>query len=281
MRLIRSIASMRQYCLMARARGKTIGLVPTMGALHKGHLSLISRSREENGVSLVSIFVNPAQFVRGEDLKRYPRDLKGDLGLARRAGVDAVFCPRVKEIYPRGYRTYVEVEKISGVLCGKSRPGHFRGVTTIVAKLFNIVMPDVAYFGQKDAQQAVIIRRMARDLNIPVKIEVMPIVREPDGLAMSSRNIYLNSRQRREAAILCKSLKLAKEMAASGEREAKVIISAMRRLISGIGGARIDYIDIVHPDDLNEMRVIKGRALAVLAVRIGRTRLIDNMAIKA
>jgi len=280
MKLIRSINRMSEHCKGLKRRGIRIGFVPTMGALHEGHLSLMRRSKKENDVSVISIFVNPTQFGRSEDFKEYPRDLKRDLRLAKEAGVDIVFHPDARAVYPAGYKTYVEVEGLSDVLCGKFRPGHFRGVATIVTKLFNIVMPDVAYFGQKDAQQAIIIQRLVKDLNLPIKIKVLPIIRESDGLAMSSRNAYLNSRQRARATVLWRALKAAKEMILSGEDRVKVITRRMRQLIYRERDVRIDYISVVDPYDLSEVRGnIRGRVLIALAVWIGKTRLIDNIVV--
>ena len=226
---------------------------------------------------VVSIFVNPAQFGPGEDFKRYPRNFAADKEVCQKVKVDFLFAPRVKEIYPQGYCSYVRVKGLEDKLCGVFRPGHFQGVTTIVHKLFNIVQPDIAYFGQKDFQQAVIIKRMVRDLNIPVKIRVLPIVREKDGLAMSSRNKYLNRQQRKEAPILFQSLQLAKEALKKGERNSARIISRMKKMIERIPEAKIDYVSIVDPETLEDVRLVRGRVLVALAVRIGRARLIDNI----
>lgn len=263
-----------------KQKGKSIGFVPTMGALHEGHLSLIRRSAKENKITVVSIFVNPAQFGEREDLKRYPHPVKKDLSLCRKEGVDYVFLPRAKDIYPRGFSTYVNVQGLSEVLCGKSRPGHFRGVATIVTKLFNIVQPDRAYFGRKDAQQAVIIQRMVKDLDIPVKIRVMPTKREKDGLAMSSRNIYLSKGEREAALVLPKALNLAGLMIKNGARDSSRIISRMKELIRRKKNAKIDYIAIVDVNDLKPISKITGNYLIALAVRIGKTRLIDNIIVK-
>ena len=226
---------------------------------------------------VVSIFVNPAQFGPGEDFKRYPRNFAADKEVCQKVKVDFLFAPRVKEIYPQGYCSYVRVKGLEDKLCGVFRPGHFQGVTTIVHKLFNIVQPDIAYFGQKDFQQAVIIKRMVRDLNIPVKIRVLPIVREKDGLAMSSRNKYLNRQQRKEALILFQSLQLAKEALKRGERNSARIISRMKKMIERVPEAKIDYVSIVDPETLEDVRLVRGRVLVALAVRIGRARLIDNI----
>lgn len=278
MRLIKSLdkisLELRKY------KGKKIGFVPTMGALHEGHLSLIRQARKDNRVVVVSIFVNPKQFGPDEDLKKYPRPLERDLSLCRKEEVDIVFYPALKDIYPPGYATYINVEGLSVALCGKSRPGHFKGVTTIVTKLINIIRPDVLYLGQKDAQQAVIIKRMVDDLNIPVTVKVMPTVRNKDGLAISSRNIYLSSSERKDAVILSQSLKLAGLLIANGARDAKRIISRIRQVIQRKKSARIDYIEIVDMEDLMPVKRVRGGSLIALAAYIGKTRLIDNLIIR-
>lgn len=281
MRIIRTIKQMSEAAKKARARGKSIGLVPTMGALHEGHLSLMRRARKENDLVAVSIFVNPTQFGPREDFKKYPRRLKYDAALCKRTGVDIIFNPDAKEIYPDNYRTYVSVEGLSDLLCGKSRPGHFKGVTTIVTKLFNIIMPDVAYFGQKDAQQAVIIKRLARDLNMPVRIKVLPIIREKDGLAMSSRNAYLSRQQRQDAVILSKSLKHARDLIKGGVTNSGRIINEIRRLINAKNKAKLDYISVVDPESLQPVGKIKDDCLIALAAWFGSTRLIDNIILKS
>ena len=268
---------MRQFIATKRRKDKTIGFVPTMGYLHEGHLSLMRQAKKDRDISVISIFVNPAQFSPSEDFKKYPRNVRRDLALAKSAGVDVVFYPSSKAIYPKGYLTYVNVEKFTEVLCGKSRPGHFRGVITIVTKLFNIVQPDIAYFGQKDAQQAIVIKKMVQDLDMPVKIKIMPIVREPDGLAMSSRNAYLNLKERTDALVLYQSLIRAKRMIKKGERSSKKIVSAMRQMITAKKTADIDYISCVGLNNLEPLSRIQGRALIALAVFIGKTRLIDNI----
>ncbi|OQX54050.1 MAG: pantoate--beta-alanine ligase [Candidatus Omnitrophica bacterium 4484_213] len=277
MKVIHSINQMFDYSRKIKGAGKTIGFVPTMGALHQGHLSLIKRARGDCQIVVVSIFVNPAQFGPGEDFKRYPRNFVADKKICQKVKVDFLFAPRVKEIYPQGYCSYVRVKGLEDKLCGVFRPGYFQGVTTIVHKLFNVVQPDIAYFGQKDFQQAVIIKRMVRDLNIPVKIRVLPIVREKDGLAMSSRNKYLNRQQRKEAPILFQSLQLAKEALKKGERNSAKIISRMKKMIERVPEAKIDYVSIVDPETLEDVRLVKGRVLVALAVRIGKARLIDNI----
>ena len=250
-----------------------------MGYLHEGHLSLARQARRDTDIVVMSIFVNPAQFAPQEDLKKYPRDLKRDVKLARGVGVNVIFYPSIKAMYPDGYKTYVEVRELSNILCGKSRPGHFKGVATVVAKLFNITACDTAYFGQKDAQQALIIKKMAQDLNMPLKIKVMPIIRENDGLAMSSRNKYLSPQERQEAVILHKALLLAKSLIRQGYKGSRYLISRMKDVIREKKSARIDYIDIVDAQDLSPVKTIKGRVLIALAVWIGKTRLVDNIII--
>jgi len=259
---------------------KRVGFVPTMGALHAGHLSLIKQAAKENNTVVVSIFVNPAQFGPRDDLKKYPRPLKKDLALCRKAGVDFIFLPDNKIMYPQGYSTFVNVEGLSEVLCGWSRPGHFRGVTTVVAKLLNIVRPDLLYLGQKDAQQAVIISRMIKDLNFPVKVKVMPTIREKDGLALSSRNTYLSKKERNDAVVLSKALLLAQSLIDNGQRHADRIISRIKELISKKRSARIDYVSIVDLENLMPLKKIRPGCLIALAVRIGKTRLIDNIIIR-
>lgn len=271
---------MARISQQVKRSGKVIGFIPTMGALHRGHISLAKAARKDTDIVVMSIFVNPAQFGPKEDFKRYPRNFKNDRKLARRAGVDFIFCPNKSKMYPGGFRTYVQVDGLSELLCGESRPGHFRGVVTVVAKLFNIVRPDVAYFGQKDAQQAIIIKRMVEDLNMPIKIKLMPIIRERDGLAMSSRNIYLSKTERDDARVLFQALNLAKRLINQGEKDARGIINSMKRIIGKKKTARIDYLEIVDPDNLMPVRFLKREALVTLAVWIGRTRLIDNIIVK-
>lgn len=279
MKIIRNIKEMSEVAKKHRQRRKSIGLVPTMGALHEGHLSLVRRARRENVFVVVSIFVNPAQFGPKEDLKSYPKPFKNDLVSCRKEGVDIIFHPEAKQIYPEGYKTYVEVKNLSDLLCGKSRPGHFKGVATIVTKFFNIVQPDTAYFGQKDAQQAVIIKKMVKDLNIPVKIKVMPIVRQKDGLAMSSRNTYLSAQGKKDALVLSQSLNLAKDLIQKGESDSHKIIHSMSKLIQNKMVAKIEYIAIVDSKNLKPIERIKKHCLIALAVKIGKTRLIDNIII--
>jgi pantoate--beta-alanine ligase len=276
-RIIRSLKEMSNFSHRVHARAKTIGFVPTMGALHEGHLSLMRQAHKENDTVVVSIFVNPAQFGPREDFKKYPRNLNKDAKLCQKEGVDIIFYPASKDIYPISYKTYVAVEDLSNVLCGKFRPGHFRGVATIVTKLFNIVGPDIAYFGQKDAQQAIIIKKMVEDLNMPLRIKVMPTMRQIDGLAMSSRNAYLDQKEKDDAIVLSKSLNLARKLISEGKRNVSDIIRRMRELINQKKSAKIQYISIVDPQDLKPIEIIKGRVLIALAVYIGKTRLIDNV----
>ena len=278
MKIIHTIAEVRNEIKKARKDNKSVGFVPTMGYLHEGHASLMRRAKMENDLVIISIFVNPTQFGPGEDLGSYPRDLDRDSALSESAGVDFLFAPQVKEIYPNGYTTYVEVEgEITKQLCGKSRPGHFKGVTSIVAKLFNIVMPDTAYFGQKDAQQVAVIMQMVRDLNFDIEIIPCPIVREEDGLALSSRNTFLNSQERQEATILSRSLFEVKQRIEAGERDASKIRESITSNISTVKSANIDYIDIVNAKILQKVDKIDGDVLIALAVKIGKTRLIDNI----
>ena len=254
-----------------------VGFVPTMGYLHEGHMSLVKKARAENKSVVVSIYVNPTQFGPKEDLSKYPRDLDRDLAMLEKEGTDVVFFPSDKEMYPAGYDTWVTVENLTKPLEGDSRPTHFRGVTTIVTKLFNIVRPAKAYFGQKDAQQALVIKKMAADLNMNLKVVVCPTVREPDGLAMSSRNVYLNPEQRKAAPVLYQSLQLAKELFTGGERYSAVILEKMTVLIQKEPLANIDYISISDTETLAELKTISKSALISMAVRFGNTRLIDNV----
>ncbi|MFX4263531.1 pantoate--beta-alanine ligase [Pelotomaculum propionicicum] len=277
MRIFHTIAEIREFVRQARADGHSIGLVPTMGYLHEGHLELMSQAKKQCDTVIISIFVNPAQFGPGEDLASYPRDLDRDAGMAETVGVDAIFNPGVEEIYPSGYCTYVDVERITDRLCGASRPGHFRGVATVVTKLFNIVKPDYAFFGQKDAQQVLVIKRMATDLNMEVEVVTVPTVRERDGLAMSSRNIYLDPAQRQAALSLNRSLKRAAAEVRAGERDAAKIRQLVIDIIKAEPLAEIDYVEIYSHPDLEPVEAIKGPALLALAVKMGRARLIDNI----
>lgn len=274
MQIAKKIAEMK--ALRKRSQSP-VGFVPTMGYLHDGHLELVRRARAENPTVVVSIFVNPTQFGPAEDLDRYPRDIPRDLALLEKEGADIVFMPSSEEMYPPGFSSWVVVEKVTERLEGRSRPGHFRGVATVVNKLFNIVEPARAYFGQKDAQQVVVIKKMVSDLNMNVEIIVVPTVRESDGLAMSSRNIYLNPQERQAATVLFRALSLAESLWREGERDAEAIREAMVSLIKEEPLAEIDYVSIAHPETLEELVRIDGPALASLAVRIGKTRLIDNI----
>ena len=266
----------REWSRGERAAGRRVAFVPTMGALHEGHLSLVREGKRVAESVVVSIYVNPTQFGPNEDLARYPRDVEGDLAKLSSAGADAVFMPDDDAMYPAGAQTFVTVEKISKPLCGLSRPGHFRGVATVVAKLFMMVEPDVAIFGEKDFQQLALIRTMVRDLSVPVEIVGCPIVREKDGLAMSSRNAYLSKEERAAALSLSRSLGIARAMANAGERDAAKILAAVRKEIEGTGLARIDYAEIVDPETLDTLKEILRPSLLALAVFFGKTRLIDN-----
>jgi len=280
MKIIRSVRKMQQYATQVKSSGKTIGFVPTMGYLHKGHLSLVRQARKDTDVVVMSMFVNPIQFGPKEDFKKYPRDLKTDSAQAGAAGVDIIFYPSSRTMYPKDYQTYVEVAELSKYLCGKSRPGHFKGVATVVTKLFNIVKPDIAYFGQKDAQQSAVIKRMVLDLNMDLKIKVMPVVREPGGLAMSSRNAYLSPTQRKDALVLKNALQKAVSMIRSDEKKAGDIKLCMRRIINNVPSSKIEYISITDAASLRDIKEIKGNILIALAVKIGKTRLIDNVQVR-
>ena len=280
MQIVTHIAELKQKIREARARGNTIGVVPTMGYLHEGHLTLMRRARAEQGFVIATLFVNPLQFGPTEDYAVYPRDLSRDSALAESTGIDVLFAPSVDEMYPAGNGrtlTFVDVEKITTFLCGASRPGHFRGVATVVTKLFNITEADVAYFGQKDAQQVAVIRRMVADLNMNVKIVPVPIVRESDGLALSSRNQFLSPAQRQAGLVLFRSLTRARALLEDGERDSAVILSAMNELIRQEPMAELDYIAIVDTQTLEPLKQISGDALVALAARFGKTRLIDNL----
>lgn len=281
MNILRSVADMKAFSCERRAAGATIGLVPTMGYLHEGHLSLVRVCRANADVTVVSVFVNPTQFGPKEDLRSYPRDLGRDGEMLEREGVDVVFAPPEDEVYPSGTRTFVEVHGLQDRLCGKSRPGHFRGVCTVVLKLFNIVRPDVAFFGWKDAQQLIILQKMARDLNLDVRVEGLPLIRDVDGLALSSRNGYLSAEERRAALVLSKSLREAEVLAGAGEKSVKAVIAKVIETIGKEPLARIDYVEIVSIVDLAPLQRIEGEALIALAVFIGKTRLIDNIRISS
>jgi pantoate--beta-alanine ligase len=278
MQIIKTIKDMQALSRKLRTEGKTIGFVPTMGALHEGHLSLVRRSKDENDFTIVSIFVNPTQFGPNEDFQRYPRDNKGDLEKLQSLNVDTVFMPVNDEMYPEGVSISIDVGDIGKILCGVSRPGHFNGVATVVAKLFNIVMPDRAYFGQKDYQQSAVIKKLIGELNFDTDIVVCPVIREPDGLAMSSRNSYLSEEERNSALILYKALQYGKELILSkADSDEASIKKKMGTLIRSELHAEIDYIDIVDPQDLKTIKQITTPAVLCLAVKIGNTRLIDNI----
>lgn len=278
MEIISTISEMKSVVRQARIKGQSIGFVPTMGYLHQGHLELISRARRENDLVIVSIFVNPLQFGPTEDYEKYPRDPEADSQKAESAGCDIIFLPEASEMYPAGYSSFVEVEGIDQVLCGASRPGHFKGVATVVNKLFHIITPTHAYFGQKDAQQALLIQKMVSDLSMDVEVIVAPTVREGDGLAMSSRNSYLTHHERQAAAVLYRSLNAAKELIAAGERNPLKITGLIFDTLQKEPLARIDYVEVVDASTLkNFEQVLSNRVLIALAVRIGKTRLIDNL----
>jgi pantoate--beta-alanine ligase len=276
---ITSASEMTAISREARRAGKRLGLVPTMGALHQGHLSLVRAAHAQADVTVVSIFVNPKQFGPTEDFDQYPRNLERDAAMLETEKTDYLFCPSVEEMYPRGAASWVTVEEISERLDGRSRPGHFRGVTTVVAKLFNIVQPDVAYFGQKDAAQAAIIRKMVNDLNFDLEVVVCPIVREPDGLAMSSRNAYLSVEERRQATVLYRALMRVQWLADKGESDSGRLADAGKQVMAEEPAVRLDYLEIVDPDTLLPIPDVARGALVALAAHVGRTRLIDNIAL--
>lgn len=279
-KVIKTVQDMQKEADRIRQSGKTIGFVPTMGYLHEGHLSLIRLARQRADVVVVSIYVNPTQFGPNEDLDQYPRDFRHDEALLEQEKVDIAFCPSDWEMYPEGDAGFVEVKGLTESLCGASRPGHFRGVTTICTKLFHAVKPHFAVFGQKDAQQAAVIKRLVKDLHFDLDVVVGPIVREADGLAMSSRNTYLSSDERRDALSLDQVLKMAEEMVNEGERNPAVLYKAMHKLIAAKPHLKIDYISIVDPDTLEDLDVVENRALIALAVFAGKTRLIDNVIVE-
>jgi pantoate--beta-alanine ligase len=277
MRMLRSVEEMHALCREARRQGKRLGLVPTMGALHEGHLSLVRAARAQSQVVAVSIFVNPLQFGPNEDFNKYPRSLERDCQLLEAEHVDVVFAPAAKDMYPEGAATIVEVQGLSEKLCGGSRPGHFRGVTTVVAKLFHIVEPDVAFFGQKDAAQVTIIRKMVRDLNMDIEIVGCSIVREHDGLALSSRNSYLDPQQRKVATVLYRSLMRVHTLSDTGERRAAQLTAAGKEVIAEEPSVRLDYFEIVNEDTLDPVEDVSQGALVAVAAFVGNTRLIDNV----
>ena len=282
MQIFNNVKQAQDWCKSQKSSGKTIGLVPTMGYLHAGHLSLVRMARQKCDIVIVSIFVNPMQFGQGEDLDKYPCDLKRDTELLENEKVDAVFAPLVRDMYPEGYSTFVQVQgEITDKLCGASRPGHFQGVTTVVSKLFLICQPDKAFFGQKDAQQAVIIEKMVRELNFPLTIVRGPIIREADGLAMSSRNVNLSEEQRKQALILNQALLAAKKEIMAGQRDTEILKQGMRKMVSSQPEAQIDYIEIYQADELKDIKEIAGeKIIMALAVKFGNTRLIDNLTVE-
>ena len=280
MRVITKAAEMHEAMSKERSRGRIIGFIPTMGFLHEGHLSLVRESVQKTDVTVVSIFINPTQFGPKEDFNENPRDTDRDTKVLKGEGVDYLFLPDRVEMYPKEYKTYVEVHSLQDKLCGGSRPDHFRGVCTVVLKLFNVVVPDTAFFGQKDAQQAIILKRMVQDLNLGVKIEVVPIVREEDGLALSSRNINLNPEERKAALVLIKSLEEAQRIVMNGERDPEQIVARMKEMIVAEPLTKIDYVEIVDMENLDPVKKIEKEALAALAVFVGKVRLIDNTIIQ-
>ena len=279
MELATTIEAVRQAVAAARKRDKNIGLVPTMGAFHQGHISLIERAVKDCDFVVVTIFVNPTQFGPGEDFEKYPRNFDADLEECKKAGVDLVFAPDAEQMYPTENLTWVNVEKLTEPLCGRFRPGHFRAVTTVCAKLFNIVQPDIAFFGQKDAQQAIVIKRMVADLNMPLKFVICPTVRDTNGLALSSRNQYLNKQQRKDATLIYKSLKKCSQMIDAGITDSEEIITQMRGILNQAPSINIEYISIVDAETLRSLDRITGRILAAVAAKIGTARLIDNIVV--
>ena len=275
-----TIEEVRAAVRKARAAGHRVGFVLTMGALHAGHVSLIRAARSETGFVVVSIFVNPAQFGPGEDYERYPRPLEEDLEVCRAEGVDLVFAPDASAMYPSGFATTVHVAGITEKMCGAARPGHFDGISTVVAKLFGIVEPDAAYFGEKDAQQLAVVRQMVLDLNVPVEIRGCPLVRESDGLTTSSRNAYLSADERQRALVLNRALAGARQRIADGERDAERIADEVRRQIADTGGVNLEYVAVVDPDSLEDLSEIQDQVLVAVAARVGSARLIDNVLLR-
>jgi pantoate--beta-alanine ligase len=275
-----TIEEVRRAVAAARAKGLRVGLVPTMGALHEGHASLIRAARRETGFVVLWLFVNPTQFGPNEDFARYPRPFERDREVCRSEGVDLIFAPERETVYPEGFSTWVQVEGMQDVLEGASRPSHFRGVCSVVLKMFNMVGPDVAYFGQKDAQQVIVLKRMVHDLNVPVEVRVCPTVREPDGLALSSRNVYLDPEQRRHAVALFQALGAAREHVYRGERDAGRVQRSLAARIQATPGAVLDYAAVVDAESLRPVEPLSGKVLLALAVRFGATRLIDNLVLE-
>ena len=280
MKVIKEIDKMKTYAKIIKKDNKLIGFVPTMGSFHEGHLSLMRTARKQTDVVITSVFVNKMQFGPKEDYEAYPRDLEKDENLAKGSGTDVMFCPTTEDMYPSGFSTHVDVESLTDELCGKSRPGHFRGVTTVVAKLFEIIKPDIAYFGEKDAQQAFVIQKMVDDLDMDVTLKIMPTVREEDGLAMSSRNAFLSDAERKEAPMLYKSLKLAEDMINSGEKDSKKIIKEIKNFIQENTSSKVDYVSTVDTSSLKSISKINGKVLIALAVFFKKTRLIDNIIVE-
>jgi pantoate--beta-alanine ligase len=281
MKIIASAKEMTSLSKEVRRSGRTVGFVPTMGALHQGHLSLVRAAREKTDIVVTSIFVNPTQFGPAEDFSKYPRTFEKDSAMLAAEKTDYIFSPSVEEMYPKDATTWVDVEELSGKLDGRSRPGHFRGVTTVVSKLFNIVQPDMAFFGQKDAAQVAVIRKMVRDLNLDVEIVVCPIVRESDGLAMSSRNAYLNPEQRKQALVLSRALQQVEKRVAQGETSAQRLIAVGKQIMAEQPSVRLDYFEIVNPDTLDAVADVGQGALVAVAAYVGTTRLIDNLLLSA
>jgi len=279
MQIAKTIAEIRLFVAQARAAGKTVGFVPTMGALHVGHASLIDAATRRCNYVVVSIFVNPTQFGPGEDFERYPRPFEKDVELCEKHGAHAIFAPTPAEMYPRKGLTWVTVEKLTEPLCGRSRPGHFRGVATVCTKLFHIVGADVAFFGQKDAQQVAVIQRMVADLNLPLEIAVCPTVREPDGLAVSSRNQYLSPQDRREAPVIYRALQRCADLITAGERNAAGIVDEMHSVLRQVPALQVEYVSIVDAESLEAVDQVRGRVLVAIAGRLGSTRLIDNIVV--
>lgn len=281
MRVIKEIKDMQKFSLAAKARGKSIAFVPTMGFLHEGHLSLIQAARKKAEILVVSIFVNPIQFGPNEDFNRYPRDLKHDKKILENNNIDILFMPEANKMYGHGHRSFLEVEELSKKMCGRARPTHFKGVATVVAKLFNIVMPDYVFLGEKDYQQLIVIRTMAAEMNYAIEVIPMPIVRDFDGLALSSRNKYLNEKERKSATILHKALLFAKTEIDNGERDLHRLLMRVRSMIGAEPAIRLDYAVIVDPNTLEETKKLKGDLVIALAATLGATRLIDNIKVKA
>ncbi len=277
MRVVKTVKQLRQIINEARRKGQKIGFVPTMGYFHEGHLSLMRCARKECGICVVSVYVNPKQFAPQEDFSRYPRDFKRDITMAKKENVDILFIPSDNVVYPNCYLTYIDVEKISNTLCGKVRPGHFKGVATVVAKLLNMVRPDVVYLGQKDAQQVAVLSKMIADLNFPVNVRVVPTAREKDGLARASRNVFLTPQERSQAPVLYRALKGAVMRIAAGERSASKITGMIHKIITQHSNGKIQYVACVDADTLEPLKILKGKVLIALSVFFGKTRLIDNV----